>query len=123
MEIEQDKLALASTSIEQALSIYESQGWGNQFQLIFLHHLAKIEVYSHNNESDLSPYLAILEERALTDDLPGYTGCVLLLKADLAIHNNDEAELRGIIQQLRPLTEDENLQFLKPLYELLLEKI
>lgn len=123
LEIDQGNLSLASSSIEQALQIYESQGWGYQFQLIFLHHLAKIEVYSCSSENDVTPSLAILEDKAKTDDLPGYIGQVLVLQAEIALIRNDEAELRDIIQKLRPLTEKDSMHFLKPFYENLLRKV
>jgi len=123
LEFEQGEFSLALSSVEQALRIYESQGWGYHFQLIFLYHLALIEINSINLEKDVSPSLAILEEKALTEDLPGYIGQVLLLKAEIAIHRKDEADLRDIVQKLNPLTEKENLQYLKPSYEILLRKL
>ncbi|MHA1963506.1 MAG: hypothetical protein ACXACG_04850 [Candidatus Thorarchaeota archaeon] len=123
MELEQGDLSLASSSIEQALRIYEQQGWAYHIQLLFLHHLAKIEVYSCNGKEVVSPSLAILEDKALSDDLPGILGQVLLLKADISIMNDDEARLREIIPQLRSLSEKESLLFLKPYFESLLRKL
>jgi tetratricopeptide (TPR) repeat protein len=123
LEMAQNDLSLASESIEQALRIYEQQEWSYENQLIFLHHLAKIEVYSSDTKDVVSPSLAILEEKALSGDLPGFLGQVLLLKADIAIMNDDEALLREIIQKLRTLLEKENLQFLKRYYESLLRKL
>lgn len=123
LEMEQGELSLASSSIEQALRIYEKEGYAYNIQLVFLHHLAKIEVYTSNTTEIVSPSLAILEDKAISEDLPGILGQVLLLKADIAIRNNDELLLREIIQQLRPLTEKENLQFLNPYFDGLLERL
>jgi tetratricopeptide (TPR) repeat protein len=114
LEIEHGDFALASSSIDQALRIYEQYNWGYTTQILFLHHLAKIEVYSSITGDELSPSLAILEEKARTENLPGILGQVLLLKAEIAIMNNDETLLRDIISQLRLLTTEENLQFLRP---------
>jgi tetratricopeptide (TPR) repeat protein len=123
MEMGQGELLLALSSIEQALRIYEQQGWAYQIQLIFLYHLAMVEVYSSDPKEVVSPSLAILEEKALSDDLPGILGQVLLLKADISIMNDDESLLRDIIKQLRSLSGKENLQFLKPYYDRLLRKL
>ena len=121
IEIERGDFALASSSIEQALRIYEQYNWGYTAQIMFLHHLAKIEVYSSITGDEFSPSLAILEEKALTENLPGILGQVLLLKAEIAIMNNDESLLRDIISQLRVLTIEENLQFLRPYLGRLME--
>jgi len=123
LEMEQGDLSLASNSIEQALRIYEQYGWSHNIQLMFLHHLAKIEVYSSDSADIVSPSLAILEDKAMSEDLPGILGQVLLIKADVAIMNNDEALLREIIPQLRSLSEKENIQFLKPHFDNLLSKL
>ena len=88
-----------------------------------MHHLAKIEVFSAERADTLTPSLAILEDNALSENWPGIQGQVLLLKADLAILNSDESQLREIIQQLRKLIDVENLDFLKESYERLLGRI
>ena len=123
MEMQQGDLVLSPSSIEQGLRIYENQSSAMFMELLFLHQLAKIEVMSSGEETVVSPSLAILEERALSDDLPGFLGMSLLLKAEVSILNNDDALLREIITQLQPLSERENLQFLKPYLEILLSKI
>ncbi|NHJ14957.1 MAG: hypothetical protein EAX95_14850 [Candidatus Thorarchaeota archaeon] len=123
MEMKQGDFLLASTSFEEALKIYERQGWAYQIQLIFLHHLAGIEVYSSSEKEAVSPYLAILEEKALSEDLPGILGQVLLLKAHISMISNDESALREIIQKLQALCERDNLQFLRPYYDRLLTKL
>ena len=123
LELVQGDTSLASSSIEQALRIYEQQGWALQIQLIFLHHLAKTEVYACTPTEAVAPSLAILEDKAISEDLPGILGQVLLLKADICIMNDDEACLRDIILQLRTLSERESLQFLKPYYDSLLRRL
>ncbi|MBY8998360.1 MAG: hypothetical protein KGD60_11570 [Candidatus Thorarchaeota archaeon] len=123
LEMVQGDFTLALSSIEQALRIYEKQGWAYNIQLLFWHHLAKIEVYSSDTADIVSPSLALLEDKAISEDLPGILGQVFLLKADIAVLNNDEALLRDIIQQLRSLIEKENLDFLNPYFEGLLERL
>ncbi|MHA1614621.1 MAG: hypothetical protein ACTSW7_00270 [Candidatus Thorarchaeota archaeon] len=116
-EASEGKISLALSSIEQGLRIYEQQGTGFLFELIFLYQLAKIEVISCDIGEAVSPSLAILEEKAESEDLPGILGLILLLKADIAILNNDEALLREIIPQLQAHCENENLKFLKPHFD------
>lgn len=123
LEFENGDFSSASSSIEQALRIYENYHWGTPYVNIFLHHLAKIEVYSADSADALTPSLAILDERATTEKWPGIQGQVLLLKAELAIMASDELQLREIIQQLRMFIETENLSFLEPHYERLLSKL
>ncbi|MHA1864421.1 MAG: hypothetical protein ACTSWA_11685 [Candidatus Thorarchaeota archaeon] len=114
-ELERGDLYSAADSIEQALRIYEQYAWSYNIQLMFLHHLAKIEVYRSISETAdvVSPSLALLEERAISEDLPGVLGQVLLLKAEIAIMKNDEAHLDNIIQEIRSLVESKNLKFLE----------
>ncbi|MFW9805941.1 MAG: hypothetical protein ACFFFK_04370, partial [Candidatus Thorarchaeota archaeon] len=123
LEMEQGEPSMALSSIEQALQIYEQQGWAYHFQLIFLYYLAMVEVYSCDSKDLVSPFLAILEDRALSEDLPGFLGLSLLLKAEFSIMSKNEAQLRDIIKNLRSLSEKEGLQFLNPRYERLLEKL
>ena len=123
MEMEAGDFPLALSSIEQGLKIYEQQGTALLMENIFLHQLARIEIMSGETEEVVSPSLAILEERALSEDLPGVLGQVLLLKAEIAILNNDETILREIIPQLQSLSERDNLQFLKPYFDRLQRKL
>lgn len=123
LEIDNGDISSALDSIEQALRIYERPGTAILMELIFLYQLAKVEVLSRNSEEVLSPSLALLEERAISEDLPGYLGEVLLLKADIAIANNDDALLREIIPQIRSLSENEDLKFLKIRFESLQNKL
>ena len=123
LEMAQGEYALALSSVEQALRIYEKQGTAIIMELFFLHQLAKIEILSCNPGEVISLSLEILENRALSEDLPGILGLVLVLKADLAILNDDEKLLKEIISQLQSLSEKYNLQFLKPYYESLQNKL
>ena len=123
LEMKQGDFSLAATSVEQGLRIYERLGWAFIMELFFLHQLAKIEIYSSDSEEIISPSLAILEDKALSEDLPGFLGQVLLLKAEIAIMQHDEAVLREIISQLQSLSERENLQFLEPHFDSLLRKL
>jgi hypothetical protein len=122
-EMNQRNFTIASSSIEQALTIYEQFSWTYYIQLLFLYQLAKIEVYSSESIDIVAPTLAILEEKAINEDLPGILGLVLLLKADIAIETNDDSNLREIIQHLRLLIEEEGLQFLKSNLDRLLDRI
>ena len=123
LEREQGELDLAISSMEQGLKIYEQQGTALIMELIFLYQLAITEVLSCNDGDIISPSLAILEEKAITEDLPGILGQVLLLKANIAIQNNEDAVLREIIPQLRSIIEEDNIFFLKPYYEQLHERL
>ena len=123
LEIERSHFTLAIDSIEQALRIYEQYNWGYATRTIFLHHLAKAEVYSFNSGDVVSPSLALLDENAINEDLPGIQGQALLLKAEIAMMNNNESHLRDIISQLRSLVTKENLHFLEPYLEHLISRL
>lgn len=122
-ELTQGDISLALSSVEQALRIYEEQGSSLFMELIFLHQLAKIEILFCSTKEVVSPSLAILEEKALSEDLPGILGLVLLLKAEIGIRSSDDALLRETIPQLQLLSEKENLQFLKPFFDSLSRKL
>lgn len=123
LEMEQGDFPMALSSIEQGLKIYEQQGTALLMENIFLHQLAKIEILSCTQGEVVSPSLAILEERAISEDLPGILGQALILKADMAILNSDDTLLREILPQLRSLTEKKNLQFLKPYFDSLQRRL
>jgi tetratricopeptide (TPR) repeat protein len=116
LEMEDGDLSLALSSIEQGLKIYEQQGSMLLMENIFLYQLAKIEILSCSSGEVVSPSLAILEERAISEDLPGFLGMALILKADIALLNNEEGILRELIPQIQSLTEKRGLQFLKPYF-------
>lgn len=123
LEREQGDLALAISSMEQGLKIYEQQGTALIMEVIFLYQLAVTEVLSCRGGEIVSPSLAILEEMAISGNLPGILGQVLLLKANIAIQNSDDAFLREIIPQLRSIIEEDNIHFLKPYYERLQKRM
>ncbi|MHA2003366.1 MAG: hypothetical protein ACXACG_11020 [Candidatus Thorarchaeota archaeon] len=122
-EMDQSDFSLASSSIEQALRIYEKQESSYLTELILLHQLARSEILSSVSDEVVSPSLAIMEEKAKSEDLPGILGLVLLLRAEIAILNNDDVVLREIIPQLGSLSEKENLQFLKSSFDNLQRKL
>ncbi|MHA1134938.1 MAG: hypothetical protein ACTSSE_00465 [Candidatus Thorarchaeota archaeon] len=121
LELFQGNYSQAMSSIEQALRIFEQQGSTAVMEFYCLYQLAKIEILSSDVSEIVSPSLAILEERALAENLIGINGQVLVLKAEIANLNNDDALLLEIIPQLRQLTEKASLQFLKPHFERLLK--
>lgn len=123
LEREQGDLTLAISSMEQGLKIYEQQGTALIMELIFLYQLAITEVLSCYGGEVVSPSLAILEEKVISEDLPGILGQVLLLKSDIAIQNNDDAVLREIIPQIRSIIEEDDIHFLKPHYESLQRRL
>jgi tetratricopeptide (TPR) repeat protein len=122
-EMKQGHNPLALSSIEQGLKIYEQQGTALLWELIFLYQLAKIEIQSSEAEEVVSPSLAVLEERALSENLPGFQGLVLLLKADIAVLNKDHALLREAIPQIQSLIEKDGLQFLKQYFDRLSRRL
>ncbi|MFW9963884.1 MAG: hypothetical protein ACFFCX_09995 [Candidatus Sifarchaeia archaeon] len=122
LELEDGDLTSAISSIEEALKIYEARE-DLLMQILFLHNLAKIEVYKSNVTSEVFPYLTLLEERAISEDLPGILGQTLLLKSEIALLQNDDPRLREIIQQLRPLSQEPKMAFILPSFEKLLNRI
>ena len=117
LEMLEGDLSLALSSIEQGLKVYEQQRTAPLMENIFFLQLARIEILSCSSGDVVSPSLALLEERAVSGELPGVLGQVLVLKADMAILNNDETSLREIIPQIRSLIEEKKLSFLKPFFE------
>lgn len=116
-------LSSAKSSIEEALKIYENRVGTLMIQIIFLYYLARIEVASCEIDSTVFPFLALLEEKAISEDLPGVLGLVLILRGEIAAIQNDESSLRDIIQELRPFTEKQGMQYLLPFYNSLLSRI
>ncbi|MFX1369224.1 MAG: hypothetical protein ACFFAY_11535 [Promethearchaeota archaeon] len=115
----------AARSIEDAIEVYEKKGSMDNL-LIFHHHLAKIDVMladiSSNESSDglALPWLALLEEKAVSEDLPGILGQVHLLKAELALALNDDDGLRLSIDKIRSLGKESSMEFLNDELDLLL---
>jgi ATP/maltotriose-dependent transcriptional regulator MalT len=122
IELEEGNLISAASSIEEALKVYETRE-DLLMQIMFLYYLARIEVVNSDMTTEVFPYLTLLEERAISEDLPGILGQALLLKSEIALLQNDDARLREIVQQLRPLTQEPRMAFLLPLFERLLNRI
>jgi len=122
IELEERNLISAASSIEEALKVYETRE-DLLMQIMFLYYLARIEVVNSDMATEVFPYLTLLEERAISEDLPGILGQALLLKSEIALLQNDDARLREIVQQLRPLTQEPRMAFLLPLFERLLNRI
>ncbi|MFX1578846.1 MAG: hypothetical protein ACFFBJ_04305 [Promethearchaeota archaeon] len=113
----------ATSNIEEALKIFENIEGTMMTQNIFLRFLAMIEVTQSDKATEVLPYLTLLEERATSDDLPGILGQVLLLRADLAMKQSDDASLREAIKQLTLITQEPKTAFLMPFLESLLQRI
>ena len=71
MEMLDGDTVSSASSISEALKIYENQGGAELTQLIFLFYLARNEVLSSDQTSLIPPSLAIMEEKALNENLPG----------------------------------------------------
>lgn len=123
VELGDGDLISAMSSIEEALKIYETREGTMMIQLLFLYYLARIEVVQSNVNTEVYPYLTLLEERSTSEDLPGILGQTLLLKSEIALLQNDDASLRTLIQQLRPLAENANTEFLSQYYAMLLKRV
>lgn len=123
LESLESDLTSAFSSIEEGLKIYEKRKGTLNMQMIFLYHLAQIEISSSEISTSLYPTLALLEDRANSEDLPGNRGQALVLKSEVALLQNDDASLRTIVQDLRPLAETPSMKFLGPFYDRLLKKV
>ena len=123
LEIEDGDLTSAASSIEEALKIYENREGTLMFQMIFLRQLAHIEVSVSDMTTGISPSLALLEERAISEDLPGVLGQALVLKAEIALNQHDESNLMEILPQLESLTRNPKTVFLKSHYDSLLKRL
>ena len=99
--------ASASKSLEDALEIMEKHD-RLEFAVIVLHHLAKLGVKMALTSSDESAatsditWLKLLEEKAVSDHLPGILGQAYLLKAKLAIGYDDNETLQESIRRSIP---------------------
>jgi tetratricopeptide (TPR) repeat protein len=113
----------AMSSIEESLKIFESLDGALRSRNMSLYYLARIEVALADAETKVFPYLALLEEKALSEDLPGILGQALLLKSDLALIQNDDSVLRDIVQQLNVLVQEPRVAFLQPFIERLMNRI
>ena len=123
VEIADNELTSAASSIEEALKIYENRSGVLMMQVIFMHHLAQIEVYQFPADTEFYPILSLLEEKAVEEDLPGILGQALLLKAEIALLQNNDSNLRIILHELSTMVETPSMEFLKPYYEKLMDKV
>jgi hypothetical protein len=128
LEWAEGDLASAAKSIEDALEIYEKKGSLDN-ALIFMHHLAQLDVILADTSSQKPlddyalPWLSLLEEKSISDDLPGIFGQVHLLKARLAVALSDDDALRESINELRLLGKESSMEFLNIELEWLLERV
>jgi tetratricopeptide (TPR) repeat protein len=117
LEVAEGELEIATKSFEDALDIYSEKGSLDN-SLIFMHHLAKLDVTRACSSSAMDgsivslSWLDLLEEKAVTEDLPGVLGQVHILKAELAIARNDEAALRISQEKVRSLGKEPSMAFL-----------
>ncbi len=116
-------LTSAFSSIEEGLKIYEKRSGSLMMQVIFLYHLAQIEISSSEISTSVHPTLALLEDRANSEELPGIRGQALVLRSEIALLQNDDSSLRTIVQELRPLAETPSMEFLSPFYDRLLKRV
>ncbi|MGY5858340.1 MAG: hypothetical protein RTU63_03150, partial [Candidatus Thorarchaeota archaeon] len=117
IEFAKGNATVAMSSIEESLKIFEASGGSSRYRSIVLYYLAKIEVALADVNTVILPYLALLEERAVSEDLPGILGQALLLKSELALIRDDDSTLRDSIQQLMDLAKEPGLSYLLPFIE------
>jgi tetratricopeptide (TPR) repeat protein len=127
-EMAEGNLETAARNMEDAIDLYEGKP-SVENALIIMQYLAQIdllqaELSSRNiNEEGIVPWLALLEEKAISDDLPGILGQVLLLKVKLAIARRDEGALRELTDRIRILGESSSMTFLNEELERLLKQV
>ncbi len=127
LEMVEGELSNAAVSFEEALNIYERLEASMSIN-ICTYHLAVIEVLASetmtsDSSGEVGPWLTLLEERAVSEDLPGVLGQALLLKSRLFLFQNKENELKYTIHQLSALIEEHNLQFLQSSLDKLIERV
>ncbi|MDH4213897.1 MAG: hypothetical protein OEV85_08245 [Candidatus Thorarchaeota archaeon] len=123
IEFSKGNVASAVSSLEESLKIFESHDGLKRYRNMSLYYLARIEVAQAGLNTEIFPYLALLEEQAVSEDLPGLMGQALVLKSDLALIQHDDSSLRDILQSLNELAEKPGLQFLVPYIEKLMSRI
>jgi tetratricopeptide (TPR) repeat protein len=118
LERNADDYSTALYSFKRALDIYkrlDSQDGVNDCLLklaeteVMLSSYLEPTVEGNQTES----WLAQLEYRALEKDLPGYLGLSLLLKAKLLLNQNEIQEAHLLIEEVRKLTHQSSMNFLK----------
>ncbi|MGY5852902.1 MAG: hypothetical protein RTU92_04985 [Candidatus Thorarchaeota archaeon] len=117
----------AAVNLEQALDIYEKHG-SLMSANICSYYLAANEVYSIESstsaiDSNVGPWLSLLEEKAVSDDLPGILGKALVLKTKLFFYQGKNAEAQVLLEQLGLLVKECELEFLQQEYYSLMERV
>ncbi|MFW9912464.1 MAG: type IV pilus biogenesis/stability protein PilW [Candidatus Thorarchaeota archaeon] len=113
----------AAVSLEESLEIYERQK-SMMSAHICSHYLARNEFLSVDSLEPLKgvgPWLTLLEERAISEDLPGILAQALILKSQLFMVLNNQEEFNTAIQEAAILVESANLTYLKDKVSKLLE--
>lgn len=112
-EMVEGNLENAAKNMEDALELYEGKH-PVEYSLIIMENLAQLDVL--RAEADFEereiPWIALLEEKANSDELPGILGQALLLKAKLAFVRGDEGTLRELTDKIRTLGENPSMAFL-----------
>lgn len=122
IEFAKGSVTTAMSSLEESLKIFEELEGALRFRHMTLYYLSKIEVIIANVDTEVFPYLALFEESAISEDLPGILGQVLLLKSELALIQNDDSTLLDTLQHLRELAQEPSMSFLMPFIEQLLNR-
>ncbi|MHA1136101.1 MAG: hypothetical protein ACTSSE_06395 [Candidatus Thorarchaeota archaeon] len=117
IEFSKGNVTPAKSNIEESLKIFELHDGLKRYRNMSLYTLAKIEVTQAEVNTEVFPYLSLLEECSISENLPGILSQALLLKFDLALIHNDDSTLRDIIQRLRNLAQEPGLSYLIPFIE------
>ncbi|MHA2003367.1 MAG: hypothetical protein ACW960_04595, partial [Candidatus Thorarchaeota archaeon] len=122
-EMVEGNLNNAAKNMEDAIELYEGKH-PVEYALIIMENLAQLDAL--RAEADFEereiPWIALLEEKATSDDLPGILGQVLLLKAKLAYVHRDEGVLRELAEKIRTLSENPSMAFLNDGLDYLLKR-
>lgn len=110
-EIEEGNITSARKSLEDALEIYEDKV-ALEYGLMFLFHMAKLDVLEVMHGKKLFPWITLLESKAQSNELPGIMALVHLLRAQIAIAQNDEEALRKEVEKLQTLSKNPAMSFL-----------
>jgi tetratricopeptide (TPR) repeat protein len=122
LEAVQGDFLSSESSLKDALEIFTRRG-SLMSRNICLQLLASTEVQSaqsveNGSLSGIGPWLMLLEENATLEDLPGILGQALLLKSEILILQERLEESKAVLQEVKKLVEDSNLDFLNPLMEM-----
>ncbi|MFW9863676.1 MAG: hypothetical protein ACFFEX_13905 [Candidatus Thorarchaeota archaeon] len=122
-EMVEGNLNNAAKNMEDAIELYEGKH-SVEYALIIMENLAQLDAL--RAEADFEereiPWIALLEEKAISDDLPGILGQALLLKAKLAYVRGDEGALRELREKIRTIGENPSMAFLNEGLEHLLRR-